>query len=298
MILHFPILLFVAIAAAQIVCARYDGYPSSTTTLPSKNFTWYSVGELTEYADQRSVEAAKVFADGLVQFSPSDGGTDTANSAAVSLHHRALASRALSAAASRVSSAKSGVTVLDLTANALSSSTLRVLGTLLPHLPSLRVLVFDGNDLSSPEDLRAVVSVLRRHPSIRQLHLSGCHLNDDSMDAIALLVRANRNITHLDISANDITEEGLSKLLASGVEQNAAEKKKSSGAHTGGDVGPSLQVLDLSYNPLLDAGVLRLAVAMEYNKFPLLEELLVKDVRTRTSAHPLIAVRLMHGTHI
>ena len=57
--------------------------------------------------------------------------------------------------------------------------------------------------------LRSLAQALRKHAGIRKLSLVGCSLTDEAMDLLAILLKSNGRIEHLDISQNKITSEGI-----------------------------------------------------------------------------------------
>ena len=104
---------------------------------------------------------------------------------------------------------------------------------------SVCCILFRSNHIPF-EKVNPLVNRLKRSPSIRHVSLSGCKLTDDVMDDFCQLLKANRNITSLDMSCNEITIEGLKKLF-----DHIRYSFETC----------ELQLLDLSYNKLGEEGV-------------------------------------------
>eukprot|EP00601_Ochromonadales_sp_CCMP2298_P017940 CAMPEP_0173225332 /NCGR_PEP_ID=MMETSP1142-20121109/4822_1 /TAXON_ID=483371 /ORGANISM="non described non described, Strain CCMP2298" /LENGTH=282 /DNA_ID=CAMNT_0014153671 /DNA_START=149 /DNA_END=994 /DNA_ORIENTATION=- len=141
--------------------------------------------------------------------------------------------------------------LLSLPCCQLEPPTVRLLGQLVKRLRGLHTLVLDGNPLGV--EVRAVIQGLRRH-ALTYLSLSGCALDDECVEMVSNLLKSS-NITHLDVSMNQITAEGVS-LLAS----------------------KRLRSLDLSYNPIGNDGLAILASLLEEGKLPHLDSLTLRQV--------------------
>ena len=111
------------------------------------------------------------------------------------------------------------------------------------------------------------------------LSMSSCSLGDDSVPYIVFCLKANRNITHIDLSANKFTPSGAEELISA----------------VNDGVGRQLVHLDLSYIPLGDTGVLAMARMLEANKLPMLSSLTLKEIGASPMAmHKLL--RVVQGT--
>jgi len=150
--------------------------------------------------------------------------------------------------------------ILDISHNILKSNVIHIINQIIKKLNKLQVLILDYNHLHY-HDVRNMISILRRHPSIQQLSLSSCSLTDECMGCIAYLLKMNSNITSLDLSNNRITEIGFSEILY--VLQHHSS---------------NLTYLDLSYNKIGNHGISLLINLLENNKLPQLKYLLLKDV--------------------
>jgi len=150
--------------------------------------------------------------------------------------------------------------ILDISHNILKSNVIHIINQIIKKLNKLQVLILDYNHLHY-HDVRNMISILRRHPSIQQLSLSSCSLTDECMGCIAYLLKMNSNITSLDLSNNRITEIGFSEILY--VLQHHSS---------------NLAYLDLSYNKIGNHGISLLINLLENNKLPQLKYLLLKDV--------------------
>lgn len=154
------------------------------------------------------------------------------------------------------------LTALDLSFSPnLDARAYRILSAITSKMTSLTSLAMNGNKLS-PEDTRALVHTARRHPSLCRLSLSACDLADDHVGYLGFCLKSNQNISHLDLSMNAITAEGVSHLTE-------AFKAQS---------GKRLVQLDLSYNPIGDSGVNALARCLEANLLPNLRDIKLKQV--------------------
>jgi len=83
------------------------------------------------------------------------------------------------------------------------------------------------------------------------------------MESIAILLKRNKNITALDFSGNDVTIEGLKSMF---------EHLRYT-FHT-----CDVELLDLSYNPLGDAGIEYIASLISSGSLPKLKHLILKEV--------------------
>ncbi|KAM8966298.1 tonsoku-like protein [Pelodytes ibericus] len=90
-----------------------------------------------------------------------------------------------------------------------------------------------------PLDLCPLLRALKLQSSLRQLNLSGNVLGDAEMEELLAVLCTMPNITHLNLSHNRLTHEGIRKLSTA---PRAVE----------GVVFKRLEVLDLSVNPLSD----------------------------------------------
>lgn len=151
--------------------------------------------------------------------------------------------------------------VLDLSFSSLDSKAYRAIATIVSQSSSLEVLVLDGNRMHG-DDVRSIIHSSRRHPCLKHLSLSGCKLSDECMEFVSFGVKSNANITHLDLSSNDITPLGF-QILINAMEQGACR---------------SLRHLDVSYNSLGDEGVAALARCLARGKLPSLESLVLREV--------------------
>ncbi len=151
--------------------------------------------------------------------------------------------------------------VLDLSFSNLDSKAHRTIATILSQSIGLEVLVLDGNRMHG-NDVRSIIHSSRRHPSLKCLSLSGCKLSDECIEFIAFGLKSNANITHLDLSGNDITPLGL-QMLVNAMDQGACRH---------------LQMLDLSYNDLGDDGLLALARCLAKGKLPSLQRLVLREI--------------------
>jgi hypothetical protein len=151
--------------------------------------------------------------------------------------------------------------VLDLSFSNLDSKAYRTVATIVSQSSNLEVLVLDGNRMHG-NDVRSIIHSTRRHPCLKHLSLSGCKLSDECMEFVSFGVKSNANITHIDLSNNDITPLGFQILI------NAMEQGSCRG----------LKLLDLSYTSLGDEGVTALARCLAKGKLPSLESLVLREV--------------------
>ncbi|KAM4706217.1 LOW QUALITY PROTEIN: tonsoku-like protein [Rhinophrynus dorsalis] len=90
-----------------------------------------------------------------------------------------------------------------------------------------------------PRDLCPLLRALKLQSSLRQLNLSGNFLGDSEAGELLAMLGTMPNLTHLNLSCNRLTHEGIRKLSPeAGTSADAAFK--------------SLEELDLSVNPLGD----------------------------------------------
>ncbi|XP_063780800.1 tonsoku-like protein [Pseudophryne corroboree] len=90
-----------------------------------------------------------------------------------------------------------------------------------------------------PPELCPLIRALKLQSSLRQLHLSGNLLRDLQVEELLWMLGTMPNLTHLNLSCNRLTHEGIKKLLpAPGTPNNEALQ--------------NLEELDLSMNPLGD----------------------------------------------
>ncbi|XP_075050677.1 tonsoku-like protein [Mixophyes fleayi] len=88
-------------------------------------------------------------------------------------------------------------------------------------------------------DLCPLIRSLKLQSSLRQLHLSGNVLGDLEVEELLGMLGTMPNLTHLNLSCNQLTHEGIRKLVpAPGTQDNKAFE--------------NLEELDLSMNPLGD----------------------------------------------
>ena len=67
----------------------------------------------------------------------------------------------------------------------------------------LEVLSFMDTKLGTLASTK-LCAALERHETIRTLNLAGCALSDVAAKAVAAVIKANKSITHLDLSWNNI----------------------------------------------------------------------------------------------
>lgn len=158
--------------------------------------------------------------------------------------------------------------VLDLSFNScLDGRAVKLLASAIAQCTGLTTVALDGNALQ-PDDVRAIVHALRRHPTVTSLSLSSCGLDDACAEYLAFLLKSNRNITSLDLSCNGLTQRGL-EMLAGAVRAGA---------------GRGLRGLDLSYNALGDLGALTMASAFECNQLGSLQYLSLRETHAGSAA--------------
>lgn len=150
--------------------------------------------------------------------------------------------------------------LLDMTANHFHDGTMRAISTYVKSASSLQTIILDGNPVGLfATGIKSLVQVARRHPKLNCISLSGCKLSNSHMKPLAYLLRTDKNITKLDLSANEISCEGLQSLLRSD--------------------GPLLtECLDLSYNTIGSDGVAVISEMLMSNKLPHLISLKLKQV--------------------
>lgn len=126
-------------------------------------------------------------------------------------------------------------------------------------LPNLRYINLQRNMLNT-EVLMALHVILP--PTLTGLHLSNTNFDDDTLDALAGLLKAGAwpNLEDLDLSDNSIGTSGLTHLV------DTMEKRHLS----------CLRTLDLTGNPLTDVNEFTLALA--HGACPLLETLALNGI--------------------
>lgn len=143
------------------------------------------------------------------------------------------------------------------------SRTVKVLGTF-PHLSHIEISDFPLDESS----LRTLVPLLRKvSTTLKSLSFAGTGLNDASATTLRFILRVLPHVESLDLSRNSITGEGLAAL---------SDGFRKSGNHS---QQTSLQVLDLSYNPLGPAGYHTLCKLLSAGRIPSLQTLYLREVR-------------------
>ena len=119
----------------------------------------------------------------------------------------------------------------------IDSKCYRILANIISSCSFLEIFICNGNPLE-PLDVQSLAYSIKQHPSLCNISLSGCNINDETFFYLNSVFKSQRNLTHLDISMNDISADGMSIL--------------SKALKMGG--GQSIQHLDLSYNPIGELG--------------------------------------------
>lgn len=201
----------------------------------------------------------------------------TSQAEQVALHHCNLDDQSFAAAAASFNN--SNIILLDLSFSLLGPRCIRLLTAGLARLQSLQTLVLDGVHLSM-EATRCAVHCIRRHPTIKHVSLSSCAMDDECMGSFSLALRSNKNLTHLDLSSNVISAEGMELLCKS----------------LGSGSGIKLVSLDLSYNPIGEIGLTLLAKIMP--KLPNLKYLMLKQVGGGPMSIKKLLTSLPHNSNL
>jgi hypothetical protein len=126
------------------------------------------------------------------------------------------------------------------------------------ELPSVSLLCMDNTHFNSYL-LRILLQTIRNSPFLNYLSLSNCGLHDCSMKLLNNLLKANYNLTFLDLSRNELSLNNLKSIFPLGANY-------------------SLEYLDLSYNNLKDEGVDYLVALLQNNQFPSLKHIILREV--------------------
>eukprot|EP01090_Pellita_catalonica_P011783 TRINITY_DN2409_c0_g1_i1.p1 TRINITY_DN2409_c0_g1~~TRINITY_DN2409_c0_g1_i1.p1 ORF type:complete len:623 (-),score=121.70 TRINITY_DN2409_c0_g1_i1:67-1935(-) len=140
------------------------------------------------------------------------------------------------------------------------------------HHPFVKVLDLSNLGLFSLEAMGALSQVIRKHPALESLLLSGDDIKDLALVSLCEALESNERITHLDLSFNCITSDGA-KSLAKCLKTNKCitslnlshNKIKDSGTSAiSGVLGEhkDLHALNLSFNEITDKGVKSLTTAL------------------------------------
>jgi Ran GTPase-activating protein (RanGAP) involved in mRNA processing and transport len=193
----------------------------------------------------------------------------------LSMAHCHLTADDLKSCLVNASSVSNTLKVLDVSFNTLNNNALRTLSQLVCRLTGLEILSCDGIQMKA-ENLRFIAQAARRHPCFSRISLSFCGLEDAAATQILTIFKANRNISHVDLSSNKFSPEGFSELF-DGLK---------------GGIGSNLIKLEISFNNIGDLGVLALTQAINLGHLSRLEELHVRDIR----ASPDSVVQLIEST--
>lgn len=148
--------------------------------------------------------------------------------------------------------------ILDLSASEVREGGMKDIASIVKECTSLSTLALDGIQLNS-QMIRILIQAARRHLTLKNISASGCSLSDDSMKSMAYLLRTNKKISKLNLSANEFTCEGLQFLQST---------------------SPfSLEQLDISYNKIGNRGVSIISHLLRANLLPNLVRLELKQVR-------------------
>ncbi|EDL16255.1 mCG112844, isoform CRA_b [Mus musculus] len=156
----------------------------------------------------------------------------------------------------------------------LSPNDCKIFGSILMSSKSLKVLNLASNNLN--QGISSLCKALcHPHCTLEYLVLSNCSLSEQCWDYLSEVLRQNKTLSHLDISSNDLKDEGLKILCRSlilpycvleslclsccGITergcQDLAEVLKNN---------QNLKYLHVSYNKLKDTGVMLLCDAIKH----------------------------------
>jgi len=140
---------------------------------------------------------------------------------------------------------------------------------------NINTLIFDGNDLSTIDNVNLIVSIIKLFKNVLNLKFNKNNINDKGAEALAELLKVNSTIEILNLNENNIGNKGINA-LAEALKKNTTVKQlylnknniDDKGAEALAEllkVNSTIEILNLNENNIGNEGINALAEALKQN---------------------------------